>query len=59
MALDTTTLSYPIIEVVGCGGFGQGLQLVDVLLGHPVPPFGLMHRVAPYEHGERRVGIVS
>jgi hypothetical protein len=32
---------------------------MDVLLSYTVHPFGLKKRVATYEHGERRVGVIS
>jgi hypothetical protein len=36
----------------------QGLQVANVLLGHPISPVGLGDGVVASKHGERRGGIV-
>jgi hypothetical protein len=35
-----------------------GLQPVEVLLSHIVPPSGLTDRAAAHEHGERRISVI-
>jgi hypothetical protein len=40
------------------GNLAQGLQLVEVLLCHPVPPVRLGNGAVTDEHGERHVDIV-